>query len=177
MPDALAAALQPTPLIDSAHPAVVALAAEAVAGCGPEPVERAVALYLAVRDRFRYDPYQVDLRPQGIRASEVIRRGHGWCVPKAALLAAVCRASGIPARVGYADVRNHFSTERLREVVGTNDYVWHGYTSLYLNGAWVKATPAFNQALCAKLGVEPLPFDGRSDSVFQAEDAAGRRHM
>ena len=32
-------------------------------------------------------------------------------------LAAACRARGIPARLGFADVRNHLSTERMRQSV------------------------------------------------------------
>jgi transglutaminase-like putative cysteine protease len=110
-------------------------------------------------------------------ASRVLADGHGWCVTKSALLAAVCRARGIPARLGYADVRNHLSTERLRAVIGSDDYVWHGYTSIHLNGQWRKATPAFNQALCDKLGIAALEFDGASDSIYQEHDPQGRRHM
>ena len=106
-------ALAPTALIDSDHPAVAAFAREHARGATER--ERAVALYLAVRDRFRYDPYRLDLRPEAMRASSVLAVGHGWCVTKAALLAAACRAAGIGARVGYADVRNHLSTERMRQ--------------------------------------------------------------
>src|SRR5262245_2257466 len=103
-------ALMSTPLIDSIHPGVVAFAAEH--GGQRDPIERAVALYRAVRDGFRYDPYRVDLSFDGLRASRVLEGGHGWCVTKSALLAAVWRAAGLPAKVGYADVRNHLSTER-----------------------------------------------------------------
>jgi transglutaminase-like putative cysteine protease len=170
------AALQPTRYIDADHPAVLDFVDE-VAGHLQDPVAAACALYLAVRDRFRYNPYQVDLSDAGMAASRVLADRQGWCVNKAALLAAVCRARGIPARLGYADVRNHLSTERLRAVIGTNDYVWHGYTSLWLNDRWVKATPAFNQGLCDKLGLVPLAFDGSTDSIYQAHDPQGRRHM
>ena len=172
----LDASLRATALIDADHPAVVAYAAR-VAGALSEPVDVAKALYLAVRDDFRYDPYQVDLTPEGLKASRVLADGHGWCVTKSALLAAVCRARGIPARVGYADVRNHLSTERLRAMIGTDEYIWHGYTSILLNGRWWKATPAFNRGLCDKLGLLPLEFDGSSDSLYQEYDPQGRRHM
>jgi hypothetical protein len=36
----------------------------------------------------------------------------------------------------------------------------------YLEGKWVKATPAFNLELCRRHSVIPLEFDGRSDSIF-----------
>ncbi|MBL8340748.1 MAG: transglutaminase family protein [Rubrivivax sp.] len=170
-----AAALAATPLVDSDHAAVRAFAAAHAEG-GTE-LQRAVALYLAVRDGFRYDPYRVDLSPAGMRASTVLECGYGWCVPKAALLAAACRASGIPARLGYADVRNHLSTERMRQVLKTDLYIWHGYTDLFLAGRWVKATPAFNIQLCERFGLLPLEFDGLHDSIYHPYDRAGNRHM
>jgi transglutaminase-like putative cysteine protease len=136
-----------------------------------------VALYHAVRDGFRYDPYRIDLTNDGMRASRVIELGFGWCVPKAALLAAAARAAGIPARVGYADVRNHLSTERMRQVLQTDLYLWHGYTELWLQGEWIKATPAFNIELCDRFGLLPLAWDGRSDSIYHPFDREGRRHM
>jgi transglutaminase-like putative cysteine protease len=170
-----AAHLAPTALLDSDHPAVAAFAREHARGADVRA--RAVALTLAVRDGFRYDPYRIDLSPRGMSASRVIELGYGWCVPKAALLAAACRAAGIPARVGYADVRNHLSTQRMRESMGTDLYLWHGYADLWIDGGWVKATPAFNIELCERFGLLPLDFDGVHDSIYHAFDKAGNRHM
>ena len=167
--------LAATPLIDSDHPDVVAFAARHAQGADTRA--RAVALYGAVRDGFRYDPYRIDLSPQGMRASSVLAVGHGWCVTKAALLAAGCRALGIPAKVGFADVRNHLSTARMREAMQTDIFFWHGYTAILLEGAWVKATPAFNLSLCEKFRLHPLEFDGRSDSIYHPYDLSGNRHM
>ena len=167
--------LAPTALIDSDHPDVAGFAA--CHATGATDVERAVALYYAVRDGFRYDPYRIDLSPAGMKASAVVAKGYGWCVTKAALLAAACRASGIPARVGYADVRNHLSTERMRAVMGTDVFHWHGFTEIGLDGRWVKATPAFNVELCERFGLLPLEFDGRSDSIYHPFDRHGHRHM
>ena len=167
--------LRATALIDSDAPATQAFAAQHARGTTDR--ERAVALYLAVRDGFRYDPYRIDLSPHGMRASTVIANGYGWCVPKAALLAAVARAAGIPARLGFADVRNHLSTERMRQTMQTDLFIWHGYAELWLEGAWRKATPAFNLGLCQKFGLLPLDFDGVHDSIYHPFDAAGNRHM
>jgi transglutaminase-like putative cysteine protease len=169
------AALAPTPLIDSHHPAVAAYAERHAVG--EDDRSRAVALYYAVRDDFRYDPYRVDLSPDGMRASSVLHNGYGWCVPKAALLAAVCRAAGIPARLGYADVRNHLSTERMRRSMKTDLFIWHGYTDIWIDGAWRKATPAFNLSLCERFGLHPLEFNGHDDSIYHAFDKAGNKHM
>jgi len=170
-----AATLAPTALIDSDHPDVIAFARQHAVGDTER--ERAVSLYLAVRDAFRYDPYRIDLSPQGMRASSVIAQGSGWCVPKAALMAAVCRAAGLHTRLGYADVRNHLSTERLRQTMQTDVFIWHGYADIWLEGRWVKATPAFNIGLCDKFGLLPLEFDGRHDSIYHPFDKAGNRHM
>lgn len=169
------ATLSPTTLIDSDHPAVAAFAARH--GRGTDDRERAIALYYAVRDGFRYDPYRIDLSPEGMRASTVLANGYGWCVPKAALLAAACRAAGIPARVGFADVRNHLATERMREVMQTDVFYWHGYTDVLLDGCWRKATPAFNIELCERFGLLTLDFDGRADSLYHPFDRHGHRHM
>jgi transglutaminase-like putative cysteine protease len=130
-----------------------------------------------VRDRFRYGPYRLDLRPEAMRASSVLAVGHGWCVTKAALLAAACRAAGIGARVGYADVRNHLSTERMRQVMKTDVFFWHGYTDVRVEGRWWKATPAFNIELTERFGLLPLDWDGASDSIYHPFDKSGQRHM
>jgi transglutaminase-like putative cysteine protease len=167
--------LAATVLVDSDHPEVRAFAARHARGTTPR--EQAVALYYAVRDGFRYDPYRLDLSPDGMRASAVLSLGYGWCVTKAALLAAAARAAGIPARVGFADVRNHLSTQRMRDTMSTDVFVWHGYTELWLEGAWRKATPAFNVELCDRFGLLPLDFDGASDSIYHPFDKSGQRHM
>lgn len=172
----LAQTLAATRIVDADHPAVAAFAA-AHAGSDPAPIARAVALYYAVRDRIRYDAYQIDLSPEGLCASGVLASGRGWCVSKAVLLAACCRAQGIPARLGYADVRNHLTTARMRAQMGTDIFYWHGYTDILLDGAWRKATPAFNVELCTRFRLKPLEFDGRADSIYHAFDEEGREHM
>jgi len=169
------ASLASADIIDSDHPEVIAFAR--AHDRGADERARAVSLYLAVRDGFRYDPYRIDLSAAGMRASRVLANGYGWCVPKAALLTAACRAVGIPARVGYADVRNHLSTERLRQAMQSDVYVWHGYSDIWIEGRWLKATPAFNIELCERFGLLPLEFDGRSDSIYHPYDKAGNRHM
>ncbi len=168
--------LRATDLLDADHPAIRAFAADH-AGDDPAPTARAIRLYYAVRDGLLYDPYSVDLSPAGLRASAVLASGRGYCVAKAGVLAAVARAVRIPARLGFADVRNHLATPRLLEMMGTDVFHYHGYTELLLDGRWVKATPAFNLSLCERFGVEPLEFDGRSDSIFHPFDRSGRQHM
>jgi len=167
--------LTPGSFVDSDHPAVIAFSREYSKGKGER--EKAVSLYYAVRDRIRYNPFQNFTLGDTYRASVCLEQGSGWCVPKAALLAACARAAGIPARVGYADVRNHITTPELTAKMGTDLFVFHGYTDLLLDGMWVKATPAFNLSLCIRFRVKPLEFDGISDSLFHPFDEDNRRHM
>ncbi len=169
--------LQPTASIDADHPAVLAFARETVAGATTD-TDKAVALFYAVRDGIRYTPYGVDLSPEAMRASVTLERGEGFCIPKALLLTASARAVGVPARLGFADVRNHLASRRLLELLGENDlFVWHAFSEFGIDGRWVKATPAFDIGLCERFGVVPLEFDGIHDALFHSHDAAGRQHM
>jgi len=161
--------------IDNADPAVQAFSERNASGRSVR--ERAVSLYYAVRDQIRYNPFLDFSDAEVFRASAVLKAGEGFCVGKASLLAACARAAGIEARVGFADVKNHLTTPRLAETMGTDLFVYHGYAELYLEGKWVKATPAFNLALCKRFRVKPLEFDGHEDSIFHAFDEDDRRHM
>lgn len=168
--------LQPTAIIDSEHEAVVEFT-KAHAGDVVDPREKAIRLYYAVRDTIRYDPYSIDLSVDGLSASTTLRNGRGWCVPKAILFTSCCRAAGIPARIGFADVRNHLSTERMRKIMKTDLFCWHGYVSMLLDGNWIKATPAFNIELTERFRLRALDFDGHSDALYHPFDCAGNRHM
>jgi len=168
--------LGPGTYVDSDWPEVIAFAEQAVDGA-KDPIETAQRLYLAVRDEILYDPYVAFGDPESYRAGAIVTAGRGFCIPKAALLAAVARARGVPARVGFADVRNHLATPRLLELMGGDVFAWHGYTELWLDGRWVKATPAFNLTMCERFGVHPLDFDGTRDSMLHEFDTTGQRHM
>ncbi len=172
----LASYLTPSEFIDSDAPAITEYAQWAAAGATSD-LDRALKLYYAVRDDIRYDPYGFDTSRKGFRASQCLALKRGFCITKAALLAACARAIGLPARVGYGDVRNHLATKKLLAIMGSDLFVFHGYTQMLIDGRWVKATPAFNKALCDRFGVKPLEFDGVADSLFHPFDAAGRKHM
>jgi transglutaminase-like putative cysteine protease len=168
--------LTPTAIIDSDHKIIRDHAMETIRG-STEPLEMAVKLYLAVRDNILYDPYSPFYLPEHYRASYVLKRGRSFCVPKASLLCALGRACGIPSRVGYADVRNHLATKQLLDFIGSNLFVYHGFVEFYLEGKWVKATPAFNSSLCRRHNVPPLEFNGREDSLFQAYNLENQKFM
>lgn len=169
-------AMSPGWFIDSENPDIRQFA-ERHRGESVDARNMAAALYQAVRDQIRYDPYCIRPDPNLFRASAVLKAGRGHCVGKAVLYAAALRASGIPARIGFADVRNHLTTPQLRKLMGTDVFYHHGYSEVWLDGHWLKATPAFNLSLCEKFGIRPLEFDGTEDSIFHPFDSSGRQHM
>jgi transglutaminase-like putative cysteine protease len=169
--------LAATRFLDHGDPRIGALAARAVDGARTD-LERAVRLFYAVRDGWRYDPFAIRLDPEHYVASHIHDAASAYCIPKAILLAAAARAVGIPAGIGLSDVVNHLTTEKLKARMGGSTlFVDHGYAVLHLDGHWVKAAPAFNIELCDRFHVRPTEFDGRDDAVFQEFDALDRRHM
>lgn len=168
--------LRPGRFVDSDDPGIVAFV-DRVAGEAPDPTAAAVKLYYAVRDEIRYDPYMPYDDLDTYRGGAVLEKGRGYCVGKAALLAAAARARGIPARLGFADVRNHLATPRLLRLMGGDLFIYHGIAELWLGGRWVKATPTFNLSLCEKFGLRALDFDGSADALLLPFDRGGRAHM
>ncbi|MFW6332484.1 MAG: transglutaminase-like domain-containing protein [Thermodesulfobacteriota bacterium] len=166
-----------TDILDSGHPDIQTYALEKTGCVGNDPVSKAVELYYAVRDDIRYDPYRPFYRPDHYRASTVLKTGKGFCITKAGLLCTLGRACGIPSRIGFADVRNHIATRQLLDHLGSDRFVYHGYTEFFLNDRWVKCTPAFNIELCRKHRVPPLEFDGLEDSIFHAYSEDNRKFM
>jgi len=168
--------LRATDFIDSDHEGVRDFAERHTAGLEVDR-DRAVALYYAVRDGFNYDPYLLDLRRDSMKASNLLSKPRGYCVEKAMLLAAAARAIGIPSRLSFYIVRNHIATERLAKALEKDYLVFHGAAEMFLDGRWLKATPAFNRRLCEYLGVEPIEFDGTADAIFQEYDRKGNVFM
>ena len=168
--------LSPTYYIESEHPQVISFVNQNIKK-NQTDLEKAVSLYYAVRDGIRYNPYSIEPVKESMKASSVLKKGDGYCVAKAVLLAACARSQKIPARLGFADVQNHLNTEKLKKLMGTDTFFYHGFTELFLNNQWVKATPAFNIDLCNNFNVKPLEFDGTKDSIFHPLDKSGNKHM
>ena len=171
-----AADLQPTAALNCDDDAVRGFVARVASGATGDN-DIAARLFAAVRDEVRYDPYEVPSDPADYRASAVLGARTGYCVQKAVLLTAAARAAGIPSRLGFADVRNHLQSDRLRGLMGTDLFVWHGYSTLFVGGRWTKASPAFNAELCARFGVPPLDFDGTGDALLHAFAGDGSQYM
>jgi transglutaminase-like putative cysteine protease len=137
----------------------------------------AVSLYYAVRDGINYSPWNLVMNPNVISASQTITRGIGYCIEKSPILAACGRYLGIPSRLGFSIVRNHISTKKFVEMLRTDMFVFHGYNEFFLEGKWVKCTPAFNKSLCERFNTHPLEFDGAQDSIFQEFAPNGIKYM
>lgn len=131
------------------------------------PSECAMQLYYLVRDAFLYDPFHLDLRDEALVASGILSRKRAWCVEKAIVLAACARKAGIPSGLGYAIVVNHIGTDKLEKYLRKKEIVFHGYVALFLDGKWIKCTPAFDRKVCRINRVSPLDWDGEQDSMFQ----------
>lgn len=168
--------LRPTYFLDSDHPEILTFAQSATMGCTTEK-EKTTALFNAVRDNYLYDPYHLDLRPQTLVASNILGRSSAYCVEKAVLLCALLRALAIPARLNFGDVKNHIAVDRIVDILKTDVLVFHGCTEVFLDGNWIKLTPAFNKSLCTRLGVPVLEFDGHNDAVFQQYSKDGSTFM
>jgi transglutaminase-like putative cysteine protease len=162
-------------LVDADHPAVAQFV-RSVAGAatGIRAVE---LLFAAVRDHIRYQGVVDYSKAESYRASSVLKSSRGFCIGKAALLAACVRLLGIPAALGFADVRNHLASPKLRALIGGDLVVWHGYTKLFVHGRWFKLSPAFDRDTCEKFGTVVLEFDGTNDALLQQCDLHGRQHM
>jgi len=169
--------LLPTAFFDYDHPRLKAWIESQLEGVPEEPVAQVKALYLSVRDSISYNPYVFRTDANTFSASYALESGETYCIPKAVLLGAAARSIGVPRRLGLADVRNHLSSPKLIEWLQSDIFRMHGFIELYLNGQWVKATPAFNRQLCELMNVEPLEFDGVHDSIFQEYTESGEAHM
>ncbi len=170
--------IEPTWFIDSESPEVGSFVESALAGASrTDETAVAIRLFEAVRDKLRYYPYLVSKSPDDYRASVIAGSSSNWCVPKAVLLTAAARNVGIPARLGFADVVNHLTSEKLEERMGTDVFHWHGYSELFLDDRWFKLSTAFNSELCGRLGGKALEFDGTDDALMHPFDKQGRPHM
>jgi transglutaminase-like putative cysteine protease len=170
--------LVPTEFVDSDSSEVRDFVACSLEGIGNlSETETAIRLFDAVRDRIRYNPFDVGTTEDDYRASRIAGKPSNYCVPKAILLTAALRAAGIPAAVGFADVRNHLNSPKLAELMGTDLFIYHGYVALWLDGRRFKVTPAFNTEMCERFGVRQLVFDGKSDALFHEFDTSSQRHM
>jgi transglutaminase-like putative cysteine protease len=168
--------LKPTARIDSDHPSIKEKAHNIIRG-KREAADKAKSLFYWVRDEIKYNPFLAIEFSENFRASKTLERKQGFCIEKAAVLAAFARAVGIPARLHFADIRNYLVSNKLLKVMGTNLFSYHGYTELYIKGKWVKATPAFDLKMCRKNRIIPVEFDAQNDAILNSHNLDGKLHI
>ena len=168
--------LRPTPTFDCDNESIKGKAKDLSAG-QEKVADKAKSLFYFVRDEIKYNIYVLSDLPEYYRASRVLEVGEGFCIQKAVLLATLARAVGIPARLHLAAIRNHLMPDKLKELMGTNLFPSHGYAELYIEGKWVKATPAFDLKMCQKNRISPVEFDGKNDAMFHSHNLDGKLHI
>ena len=168
--------LEPTEFINSDNVKVITFVNDVV-GIEKDKKKAILRLFCKIRDGIPYHFDSIGIKKDLFIASNVIGAEGSFCIPKAVLLASAARVIGVPSRLGFADVKNHLATDKVLEKMKTDLFVFHGYTELFINDKWVKATPAFNKELCKKFNVKPLDFDGENDSVFQEYTESGDKYM
>ena len=168
--------LQPTPYIDCDAEPVRKKSLAVIQGVHA-PRDKAIRIFYAVRDGIKYTIYGKRSLPEHFRASSILAAGEGYCVQKAILLVALARAASIPARLRLAAIRSHIVPEELLEKRGTDLFHYHGYTDLFIEGVWVKATPTFDLDSCRDGGLRPVEFDGQHDALLPSTTLDGRAHI
>ena len=167
--------LAPTHFIDSD--------AETIQACvhkleleGLSPNERAVKIFNYVRDDVTYE-FSIRVTRDQFKASYTVVNGRGYCVRKALLLGALCRAVDIPAVVILCDMRDGSLAPKIVEALGTDVMHYHGLCGIYLDGKWLKLDASLSPALVEKKQYRIVKFDGHSDALQENTTLTGGAHM
>jgi transglutaminase-like putative cysteine protease len=146
---------------------VIEQARRLTAGCTSDR-EKLERIYYFVRDM----PYDIlaafrDLAAGKGRASDVLQAGHAFCMGKASSFVALCRAVGIPARVGFQQLHcpdKSFMSEEVRRLWADRPLPRHSVGEAYLAGRWLKLDATIDAATAAAKG-RPYTrqFDGEHD--------------
>lgn len=152
-------------ILDFRNERVVGFVEKALRGVPDDNRSNVVALYYAVRDGIFYEIFGSYVGPT-LSASRSIEQGRGFCLHKAIIYAAACRAVDIPCRLLATTVRNHISSPSISALVG-GDVFLHWYNEVFLDGQWLKVAPIFNKLTCKLYGIKPLEFTGHESAVAQ----------
>jgi transglutaminase-like putative cysteine protease len=158
--------LEPTEYLDSDHELVVQKARELTEGCKTDE-EKLERIYYFVREL----PYEIlesfEYLARGERqASDVIRHHRAFCMGKASSFVALCRAAGIPARIGFQQLHcpeKQFMNPVVRELWGERPLPWHSLGEAYVNGKWLKLDATIPSNVAEEKGSPyTREFDGES---------------
>ena len=127
--------LNATEIIDSAHPTIVAAAAD-IAGDATDDEEIARRCFTWVRDTIRHSSdYPISVVT--CTASDVLKHRAGFCYAKSHLLAALLRACGSPAALCY---------QRLAFDDSASSFFLHGLVAVHLKRrGWYRVDPRGNK--------------------------------
>ncbi len=182
MDSLLLSAQRPGPLdatfvIDSDHPDILAKAGQLTEGLSGVS-ERARRLFYFVRDEIIYNFAPVVRDREDLVASRTLARGDGFCIQKAILLAALCRASQIPVRLGFQAIRIHKLREEFASLLGgSNIFEYHGLNALHLHGKWVRLDATLDLDLVTRKNYVPVEFSSSCDALLPSKDLYGLPHF
>lgn len=133
--------LQSSDYLDADHPIVIKQAAALTQGSHTD-AEKVGRIYRFVRDMpydilesFRY------LAQGKHRASDVLEAGHAFCMGKASSFVSLCRAVGVPARIGFQQLHcpdKEFMSEEVRQLWRDRPLPWHSLGEAFVEGRWLK---------------------------------------
>lgn len=128
--------LQPTDYINCDHPDIVSKATELTQNCKSD-FDKVRALFEFVRDSYTTDD------GSHFTASEILKEGGNSCYKRSILLAALCRAVGLPSRLQYQSLLlKDFTFDGKQD-----DFLFtHGITGIYVQGKWYLYEPVGNNA-------------------------------
>jgi transglutaminase-like putative cysteine protease len=159
--------LESTPFLDADHELVIETARRITEGCTSDH-ERLERIYYFVREL----PYEIldsfEYLAKGERsASAVLKHGHAFCMGKASSFVALCRASGIPARIGFQELHapeKEFMSQEVRDLWADRKLPWHSLGEAYLDGRWLKLDATIPSDVALEKGKPYVQeFDGVSD--------------
>ena len=100
----LAECLESTDYLDWKHPAIKSKADELTDGCATDKEKLEKIYYYSLE--YPYDIYESFkyLADGKYRASDAMEAGYAFCMGKASIFVTLCRAVGIPSRIGFQQV-------------------------------------------------------------------------
>jgi hypothetical protein len=122
------------------------------------------SLFHFVRDRIIFGFPTIWAEWDRVTASRVIQCGFGYCNTKATLLVALCRATGIPARVHYGKI----SIDIMRGIFPSFAFPFlpdsgpHSWTEVEIDGEWKPVDSYINDEELFRASRSRLEQSGRS---------------
>ena len=167
--------LKPSFTIESDHKLIREKADELIRN-QEDAIDKAKSLFYFVRDQIKYTIFVQIRHEEDYKATTTLQKAKGYCVQKAVLMTALARATGIPARLGFADIIDRMLPQQYIDIQGTNVTVYHGFVELYLNGRWIMVEPAYDPNACKRYRILPVDFDGEHDAKIHPTDIDGKLH-